>query len=58
MHFAIAANNIRALKLLVSSTEANLDIPNSDGKTPKDFALMYKNEEDRLRFLHVLNRSF
>ncbi len=35
----------------------NIDIPNADGKTPKDLANMYKSEEDRQRFLLILNRE-
>lgn len=60
MHFAIMNNNTKALRILVQNLEPSisLDIPNSDGKTPKDLAMMYKLEEDRVRFILILNRSF
>jgi hypothetical protein len=35
-----------------------LEFLNSDGKTPRDLVNMYKSEEDKQRFLLILNREF
>jgi hypothetical protein len=35
----------------------NLDIQNADGLTPKDLALMYKHEEERVRIMVLINKD-
>jgi hypothetical protein len=42
-------NNPRALRILIQyfDNQKSLDIPNADGKTPKDLVFMYKSDEDK-----------
>lgn len=60
LHFAVVYYNLRALRILVLNNHEgkSMDIMNADGKTPKDYVMMYKSEEDRNRLLMILNKEF
>ena len=51
LHVACSWKNLEFIKILVESKKANIDIPDSSGKTPIHIAVVLENNEEIIKYL-------